>query len=398
MTVKLPIYLDNHATTPIDPRVLTAMLPYLTTKFGNASSRNHAFGWEAEAAVSVARDQIKTLIGAKSDQEIIFTSGATESNNLAIKGVVEAYHEKGNHIVTAATEHKAVLDTCKRLQSQGLDVTYLPVGKDGRVNPDDVCKAIIGKTILVSIMLANNEIGTIQPIAEIGALTREKGVLFHCDAAQGVGKVPFDVRAMNVDLVSISAHKVYGPKGIGALYVRRNKPRVRLEPIIDGGGHERGMRSGTLNVPAIVGFGKAAAIAMTECAKEAPRLLEFRERLRQLLFEQLEEVYLNGSLVYRLPGNLNVSFAHIESEALMISMKDVAVSNGSACTTASIEPSHVLRAIGVDEQLAHSTIRFGIGRFNTEEEIEYVGNVVVERVKRLREIFGVRPSRNVKLP
>lgn len=389
MSLNLPIYLDNHATTPIDARVLDAMLPYLTTKFGNASSRNHVFGWEAEAAVEAARDQVRALIGAESEQEIVFTSGATESDNLALKGVAEAYRERGNHVITAAAEHTAILDTCKCLERQGFDVTYLAVGSDGLVDPDVLRRAITGSTVLVSIMLANNEVGTIQPIAEIGALVRERGLLFHCDAVQGVGKIPFDVREMNVDLASISAHKMYGPKGIGALYVRRSKPRARLVPIIDGGGHERGMRSGTLNVPGIVGFGMSAAIAMTERDSEAARVLRLREELRRRLISGLEHVHLNGSLDHRLPGNLSMSFDGVESEALMILMKDVAVSNGSACTTARVEPSHVLRALGVDEQRAFGAIRFGIGRFNTSEEIDYVADVVVENVNVLRTRFGV---------
>ena len=386
MSVKLPLYMDNHATTPVDPRVLEAMLPYFTEKFGNAASRNHPFGWAAEAAVEAAREKIARLVGADSPKEIVFTSGATESDNLAIKGVAEFYREKGNHIVTATTEHKAVLDPCKKLENRGVEVTYLKVSPDGRVDPEDVRKAITDRTILVSIMLANNEVGTIQPIAEIGAITRERGVLFHCDAVQGAGKIPFDVNAMKVDLASLSAHKMYGPKGIGALYVRRSKPRVRIEPILDGGGHERGMRSGTLNVPAIVGFGKAAEIAVAERESEAARVLALRERLHAHLRKQLDEIYLNGSPEHRLPGNLNVSFAFVEGEALMMAIKDVAVSSGSACTTASLEPSYVLRALGVGEELAHTSIRFGLGRFNTEEEVDYVGALVVEKVKKLREM------------
>jgi cysteine desulfurase len=387
MALKLPIYMDNHATTPVDPRVLEAMLPYFTGKFGNAASRNHRFGWEAEEAVEYAREQVAKLIGAKSEKEIVWTSGATESNNLALKGVAEFYAEKGNHIVTTKTEHKAVLDTCKRLEKQGFAVTFLDVAKDGRVDPDDVRKAITDKTILVSVMLANNEVGTVQPIAEIGKITREKGVLLHTDAVQGVGKVDFDVEAMNVDLASITAHKMYGPKGVGALYVRRSKPRVRLVAQMDGGGHERGMRSGTLNTPGIVGMGKAAQIMMEEGRAENARIFALRERLRRKLFSELEDIHLNGADdPYRLPGNLNVSFTFVEGEAMMMAIKDVAVSSGSACTSASLEPSYVLRAMGVGEENAHSSIRFGIGRFNTEEEVDFVGDLVTRQVKRLRDM------------
>lgn len=386
MAIQLPIYMDNHATTPTDPRVVEAMLPYFSDKFGNAASRSHVFGWTAEEAVNKSRDTLAKLLGADSGKEIIFTSGATESNNLAIKGVAEFYRERGDHIITSVIEHKAVLDTCKRLEKQGFRVTYLPVGKDGRVRPEDVRAAIDDKTILVSIMLANNEIGTINPIEEIGRITREKGVLFHVDAVQGVGKTPFDVQKMNVDLASISAHKIYGPKGIGALYVRRSKPRVRLVAQMDGGGHERGMRSGTLNVPGIVGFAKAAEILIEEGEAETKRILALREKLRTRLMSELEEVTVNGSLEHRLAGNLNISFAFVEGEALMMAIKDVAVSSGSACTSASLEPSYVLRALGVEEDLAHSSIRFGIGRFNTEEEIDYVANLVIDKVKKLREM------------
>jgi cysteine desulfurase len=386
MAIKLPIFMDYHSTTPVDPRVLEEMLPYFTEKFGNAASRSHSFGWTAEEAVDYARERIGKLIGASSEKEIVFTSGATESNNLALKGVAEFYKEKGDHIITSVIEHKAVLDTCKRLEKDGFRVTYLPVGKDGLVDPDDVEKAITDKTILVSIMLANNEIGTVQPIAEIGKITRERGVLFHSDAVQGVGKVPFDVQAMNVDLASVTAHKMYGPKGVGALYVRRSKPRVRLVAQMDGGGHERGMRSGTLNVPGIVGFGKAADIMAKEGKDESSRLLALRERLRKRLTAALEEVYVNGSLEHRLPGNLNVSFNFVEGEAMMMAIKDVAVSSGSACTSASLEPSYVLRALGVGDELAHSSIRFGLGRYNTEEEVDYVADLVVDKVKHLRDM------------
>jgi cysteine desulfurase len=387
MTLKLPIYMDNHATTAVDPRVVEAMLPYFTEAFGNAASRNHPFGWKAEEAVEYAREQVAKLIGAKSEKEIVFTSGATESDNLAIKGVAEFYKEKGNHIITARTEHKAVLDTCKKLEKQGYNVTYLDVAEDGLVRPEQVAQALTDKTILVSIMLANNEVGSVQPIAEIGKITREKGVLLHCDAVQGVGKVAFDVEAMNVDLASVTAHKMYGPKGVGALYVRRNKPRVRLVAEMDGGGHERGMRSGTLNVPGIVGFGKAAEIATREWREEAARIFTLRQRLRTQLFSQLDTIHLNGADdPHRLPGNLNVSFSFVEGEAMMMAIRDVAVSSGSACTSASLEPSYVLRAMGVEEELAHSSIRFGIGRFNTEEEIDYVADLVVRSVVRLREM------------
>jgi cysteine desulfurase len=382
--VKLPIYMDNHATTPVDPRVLEAMLPYFTEVFGNAASRSHTFGWEAEKAVEAARDQVGALIGA-SGKEIVWTSGATESNNLAIKGAAEFYKDKGRHIVTSAIEHKAVLDTCKRLEKDGYDVTYLPVAEDGRVDPAAVRAAMTDKTVLVSIMLANNEIGTVNPVEEIGAIVKEKGALFHIDAVQGVGKIPFDVERSRADLVSLSAHKMYGPKGIGALYVRR-KPRVRLTALIDGGGHERGMRSGTLNVPAIVGFGKAAELARLEMPAESARLLAMRERLRKGIQARVSDTYVNGSMEHRLPGNLNISFAYVEGEAMLMALKDVAVSSGSACTSASLEPSYVLRALGVEEEMAHTSIRFGIGRFNTDEEVDYVIDLVARKVDKLREM------------
>jgi cysteine desulfurase len=384
MPIKLPIYMDNNATTPLDPRVLEAMMPYLTTEFGNAASRSHPFGWKAEEAVDRAREQIAALIGG-SEKEIVFTSGATESINLALKGAAEFYREKGNHIITVRTEHKATLDTAKRLERQGFEVTYLPTDKDGRISAAQLREAITEKTILVSVMLANNEIGTVQPIAELGEVTREKGVLFHVDAVQGVGKVPFDVEKMKVDLASLSGHKIYGPKGIGALWVRR-KPRVRIAPIIDGGGHERGMRSGTLNVPGIVGFGRAAELAQELMPEESKRTYQLRRRLQDFLFSKLDHLELNGHPTERLPGNLNVSFAYVEGEALMMAIKNVAVSSGSACTSASLEPSYVLRACGVSEELAHTSIRFGIGRFNTEDEVDYVGKYVVEQVQRLREM------------
>jgi len=393
------IYMDNHATTPLDPRVLEAMMPYFTETFGNAASRSHGYGWEAEKAAETGREQIARLINAKA-KEIIFTSGATESDNLAIKGVVEFYKDKGNHVITGAIEHKAVLDTCKALERKGLaTVTYLPVDRYGLVDPDDVRKAITDKTLLVSIMFANNEIGTINPIGEIGKVTREKGVLFHTDATQGVGKLPLDVEAMNIDLLSMSAHKMYGPKGIGALYVRAKGPRVRLTPVIDGGGHERGFRSGTLNVPGIVGFGKACELCREGMADEGQRLLGLRERLREGLFSQLDDIFLNGHPVHRLPGNLNVSFAYVEGESLLMGLNGsthpiavaeseppIAVSSGSACTSATLEPSYVLKALGVGDDLAHTSIRFGLGRFNTAEEVDYVTNRVVHEVRRLREL------------
>ncbi|HTW88554.1 MAG TPA: IscS subfamily cysteine desulfurase, partial [Candidatus Binataceae bacterium] len=386
LMVKLPIYMDNHATTRVDPRVVEAMLPYFTEKFGNAASRNHSFGWEAEEAIEQARGQIAGIIGAKS-KEIIFTSGATESDNLAIKGVVEFYKDKGSHIITCVTEHKAVLDSCRMLERAGrATVTYLPVDKYGMVNPDDVRKSITDKTVLVTIMFANNEIGTLHPVAEIGKITREKGVIFHCDAVQAIGKVPVDVDRCGIDLMSLTAHKLYGPKGVGALYVRSKGPRVRLTPIIDGGGHERGMRSGTLNVTGIVGFGAACEIAQREMADEAIRLLELRNRLQAGLFERLEDVYVNGHPTERLPGNLNISFAYVEGESLLMGVHDVAVSSGSACTSATLEPSYVIRALGIDEELAHSSIRFGIGRFNTAEEVDFVTERVSGEVKRLREM------------
>jgi cysteine desulfurase len=383
--MKLPIYLDNHATTPVDPRVLQAMIPYFTEKFGNAASRNHVFGWEAEEAVEKARKQVASLIGAN-PKEIVFTSGATESNNLAIKGVAEMYAERGNHIITAATEHKAVLDTCKHLEKHGYRVTYLPVMGDGRVDPDMVRDAITDKTILVTIMYANNEIGVINPIREIGKICKERGVLFHCDAVQAVGKIPVNVLEDNIDLLSISAHKIYGPKGVGALYVRRKNPRVQLTAQIDGGGHERGMRSGTLNVPGIVGLGEACAICEREMPEEAARLKAMRDWLKNKLESELDEVTVNGSMEHRLPNNLNMSFAYVEGESLLMGINDVAVSSGSACTSATLEPSYVLKALGMGDDLAHSSIRFGIGRFNTQEEIEYTANKLIEVVRKLREL------------
>jgi cysteine desulfurase len=383
--VKLPIYMDNHATTPMDPRVLEEMLPYFMEKFGNAASRNHSFGWAAEEGVETARERIAKLVGATT-KEIIFTSGATESDNLAIKGVAEMYREKGNHIITAVTEHKAVLDTCKRLEKYGYRVTYMPVQKDGLIDLDDLKRAMDDKTILVTIMYANNEIGVIQPVVEIGKLCHERGVIFHTDATQAIGKVPVDVVKQNIDLASISGHKMYGPKGVGALYVRRKNPRVQVSAIIDGGGHERGMRSGTLNVPSIVGLGKACAIAQEEMPQESCRLAGLRNRLRDRIMGKLDEVYINGSMDHRLPGNLNISFAYVEGESLLMGINDIAVSSGSACTSATLEPSYVLKALGTGDDLAHSSIRFGIGRFNTGAEVDYVGDRVIETVERLREL------------
>jgi cysteine desulfurase len=383
--MKLPIYLDNHATTPLDPRVLSAMMPYLTDHFGNAASRNHAFGWQAEEAVERGRKQIAGLIGANA-KEIIFTSGATESNNLAIKGVAQMYAEKGNHIITAASEHKAVLDTCKHLEKEGCRITYLPLKADGLIDLDMLREAITDKTILVSIMYANNEIGVLQPIREIGKICKERGVLFHTDAVQAVGKVPVNVIQDNIDILSLSGHKIYGPKGIGVLYVRRKSPRVQLTAQIDGGGHERGMRSGTLNVPGIVGLGEACAIAQKEMAEEAARLSSLRDYLKDRLTKELDEIYINGSEEHRLPNNLNMSFAYVEGESLLMGINDIAVSSGSACTSATLEPSYVLKALGMGDDLAHSSIRFGLGRFNTKEEVDYTADRLIDVVRKLREL------------
>ena len=385
MSVHTPIYLDNHATTAMDPRVLAEMLPTFTKVYGNAASRNHSFGWEAEKLVETARAQVAALLGA-SAKEIVFTSGATESSNLAIKGAAHFYKDKGKHIVTSRIEHKATLDSCRALEVEGFEVTYLSPDQEGLHSAEQVAAALRPDTVLVSLMAANNEIGTLNPIEEIGRVTRARGVLFHCDAVQALGKVPFDVEKANVDLASVSAHKLYGPNGVGALYVRR-KPRVRLMPIIDGGGHERGMRSGTLNVSGIVGLGAACEIAHRELAEEGPRLAALRDRLLARLRAQVSDVHVNGSMKHRLPGNLNVSFAYVEGEAMLMSInKDVACSSGSACTSASLEPSYVLRALGVGDDMAHSSIRFGIGRFNTEEEIDYVADQVAKNVTRLREM------------
>jgi cysteine desulfurase len=383
--VKLPIYMDNHATSPIDPRVLEAMMPYLTGIFGNAASRNHSFGWEAEGAVEKAREQVAKLIGATA-KEIIFTSGATESNNLALKGIAEMYRERGNHIITQVTEHKAVLDTCKRLEKAGYRVTYLPVKADGLIDLEDLKRAFDEKTILVSIMFANNEIGVVQPVAEIGKMCRERGVIFHTDGVQAVGKIPVDVNSMNIDVLSLSGHKIYGPKGVGALYVRRRNPRVQISEQINGGGHERGMRSGTLNVPGIVGLGKACEISGQEMAAEGERLSKLRDKLKAKLEGALDYIHVNGSMEHRLPNNLNISFVYVEGESLLMGINDVAVSSGSACTSATLEPSYVLKALGLGDDVAHSSIRFGLGRFNTEAEVDYVADKVIDIVKKLREL------------
>jgi cysteine desulfurase len=382
--LKVPIYMDCHSTTPVDPRVLEAMLPFFSEGFGNAASRSHSFGWRAEEAVEEARGEVARLIGATA-REIVWTSGATESDNLAVKGVARFHAGKGRHLVTTAIEHKAVLDSMAALSREGFEVTILPVSGEGLVDPEAVRAAIRSDTVLVSVIHASNEVGTVQPVEEIGRITRERGVLFHTDAVQSLGRIPFDVESSNADLVSLSAHKMYGPKGVGALYVRR-QPRARLLAQIDGGGHERGYRSGTLNVPGIVGFGAAALLARDEMPEEAPRILALRERLRRAILAGLDRVVVNGSLALRLPGNLNVSFEHVEGEALMIAMKDVAVSSGSACTSASLEPSYVLRAMGVPDDMAHASIRFGLGRFNTAEEVDHVARLVVENVGRLREM------------
>jgi cysteine desulfurase len=383
--VKLPIYMDNHATTRVDPRVVEAMLPYFGEIYGNAASRNHEFGWVAEQAVDLAREQVAKLIGATA-KEIVITSGATESNNLAIKGVAEMYREKGNHIITQMTEHKCVLDTCKRLEKHGYRVTYLAPQTDGLVNVKELEAAMTPETILVSIMAANNEVGVLQPIREIGKLCHERGIIFHSDIAQAIGKVPISVIDDNIDLASISAHKIYGPKGVGALYVRRRNPRVQLVAQMDGGGHERGMRSGTLNVPGIVGMGKACELAGAEMAVESKRLFALRESLRKQIFSELDEVFVNGSMEHRLPGSLNISFAYVEGESLLMGINDIAVSSGSACTSATLEPSYVLKALGAGDELAHSSIRFGLGRFNTQAEVDYVAKKIVDVVRKLREL------------
>lgn len=383
--MKFPIYLDNNATTPVDPEVLKAMIPYFTDVFGNAASRNHEYGWTAEAAVEKARKQVAELIGA-TEKEIIFTSGATESDDLALLGVAEMYREKGNHIITTAVEHKAILDTVHHLEKKGFEVTILPVDKTGRVSAEQIRDAIKPSTILVSVIFANNEIGSINPVAEIGKVCKERGVLFHTDAVQATGKVAIDVEKMGIDLLSLTAHKMYGPKGVGALYVRRKNPRVRLAAQMHGGGHERGMRSGTLNVPGIVGLGKAAELARVHLTEESARLTRLRDKMWNTLQAELDEIYLNGHPTKRLCNNLNVSFAFVEGESLMMGMKELAVSSGSACTSASLEPSYVLKAIGVGEDLAHTSIRFGLGRFTTEEEINVAITKIVATVRKLRDL------------
>ena len=377
-----PIYMDHHATTPTDPRVVEAMLPYFGEKFGNPASRQHAFGWVAEKAVETARDQVAELLGADG-KEIVFTSGATESNNLAIKGIAEFYASKGRHIVTVTTEHKAVIDPCKRLVNCGFEVTLVSVNSEGLIDLNELSQALRDDTVLVSVMAANNEVGILQPLSKIGALCRARGILFHTDAAQAFGKIPLDVESMQLDLVSVSAHKMYGPNGVGALYVRR-KPRVRLSCLLDGGGHERGMRSGTLNTPAIVGFGEACVISKAGMEEESVRVLGLRESLRKKIFNSLDGVFLNGAMEPRLPGNLNVSFEGVDGDALLMALKGVAVSSGSACTSATLEPSHVLRAMGIDEERAHASIRFGLGRINTQPEVDAVAQMVVDSVKHLR--------------
>ncbi len=387
MALKLPIFMDSQSTTPVDPRVLEAMIPYFTEKFGHPASRNHPFGWEAEGGVDVAREQIAKLIGARDPKEVIFTSGGTEAINLALKGVVEMYREKGNHIVTTTIEQRATLDVCKRLERQGVEVTYVPVGRDGLVDVEAVRAALTDKTILISIMFANNEIGTIQPVAELGKLAKEKGVIFHTDATQAVGKVPVDVEAMGVDLLSATAHMLYGPKGVGALYVRRKSPRVRIAPMVDGGGHERGMRSGTVPVPLVVGFGRAAEICREVMAEEGTRLAALRDRLQEQILSKVDEAYVNGHPSLRLPHNLNISFAYVEGESVLMGLnKEAALASGSACTSATLEPSYVISALGVDSELAHSSIRFGLHRFTTEEEVDFVARKTVEVVQRLREM------------
>ena len=387
MALKLPIFMDSQSTTPVDPRVLEAMIPYFTEKFGHPASRNHPFGWEAEGGVDVARDQIAKLIGARDPKEIVFTSGGTEAINLALKGVVEMYREKGNHIVTTTIEQRATLDVCKRLERQGVEVTYVPVGRDGLVDVEAVRAALTDKTILISIMFANNEIGTIQPVAALGKLAKEKGIIFHTDATQAVGKIPVDVEAMGIDLLSATAHMLYGPKGVGALYVRRKNPRVRIAPMVDGGGHERGMRSGTVPVPLVVGFGKAAEISREVMAEESKRLAGLRDRLQEQIVSKVDEAYVNGHPTLRLPHNLNISFAYVEGESVLMGLnKEAALASGSACTSATLEPSYVISALGVDSELAHSSIRFGLHRFSTEEEVDFVARKTVEVIHRLREM------------
>ena len=387
MALKLPIFMDSQSTTPVDPRVLEEMIPYFTEKFGHPASRNHPFGWEAEGGVDKAREQIAKLIGARDPKEVVFTSGGTEAINLALKGVAEMYREKGNHIVTTTIEQRATLDVCKRLERQGFEVTYVPVGREGLVDVEAVRAALTDKTILISIMFANNEIGTIQPVAELGKLAKEKGIIFHTDATQAVGKIPVDVEAMGIDLLSMTAHMLYGPKGVGALYVRRKSPRVRLAPMVDGGGHERGMRSGTVPVPLVVGFGKAAEICREVMGEESKRLAALRDRLQEQIVSKVDEAYVNGHPDRRLPHNLNISFAYVEGESVLMGLnREAALASGSACTSATLEPSYVISALGVDSELAHSSIRFGLHRFSTEEEVDFVAQKTIEVIHRLREM------------
>jgi cysteine desulfurase len=387
MALKLPIFMDSQSTTPVDPRVLEAMIPYFTEKFGHPASRNHPFGWEAEGGVDKAREQIAKLIGARDPKEVVFTSGGTEAINLALKGVAEMYREKGNHIVTTTIEQRATLDVCKRLERQGFEVTYVPVGREGLVDVEAIRAALTDKTILISVMFANNEIGTIQPVAELGKLAKEKGIIFHTDATQAVGKVPIDVEAMGIDLLSATAHMLYGPKGVGALYVRRKNPRVRLAPMVDGGGHERGMRSGTVPVPLVVGFGKAAEICGEVMGEESKRMAALRDRLQEQILSKVDEAYVNGHPERRLPHNLNISFAYVEGESVLMGLnREAALASGSACTSATLEPSYVISALGVDSELAHSSIRFGLHRFSTEEEVDFVAGKTIEVIHRLREM------------
>jgi len=387
MALKLPIFMDSQSTTPVDPRVLEAMIPYFTEKFGHPASRNHPFGWEAEGGVDKAREQIAMLIGARDPKEVVFTSGGTEAINLALKGVAEMYREKGNHIVTTTIEQRATLDVCKRLERQGFEVTYVPVGREGLVDVEAIRAALTDKTILISVMFANNEIGTIQPVAGLGKLAKEKGIIFHTDATQAVGKIPVDVEAMGIDLLSATAHMLYGPKGVGALYVRRKSPRVRLAPMVDGGGHERGMRSGTVPVPLVVGFGKAAEICGEVMGEESKRMAALRDRLQEQILSKVDEAYVNGHPTFRLPHNLNISFAYVEGESVLMGLnREAALASGSACTSATLEPSYVISALGVDSELAHSSIRFGLHRFSTEEEVDFVAGKTIEVIHRLREM------------
>ena len=387
MALKLPIFMDSQSTTPVDPRVLETMIPYFTEKFGHPASRNHPFGWEAEGGVDKAREQIAMLIGARDPKEVVFTSGGTEAINLALKGVAEMYREKGNHIVTTTIEQRATLDVCKRLERQGFEVTYVPVGREGLVDVEAIRVALTDKTILISVMFANNEIGTIQPVAGLGKLAKEKGIIFHTDATQAVGKIPVDVEAMGIDLLSATAHMLYGPKGVGALYVRRKNPRVRLAPMVDGGGHERGMRSGTVPVPLVVGFGKAAEICGEVMGEESKRMAALRDRLQEQILSKVDEAYVNGHPTLRLPHNLNISFAYVEGESVLMGLnREAALASGSACTSATLEPSYVISALGVDSELAHSSIRFGLHRFSTEEEVDFVAGKTIEVIHRLREM------------